>query len=100
MDNETEMIKQQTEETRGALAGKAERGFLDKIGERFEPALDKIKDLAISAGTGLIGELILKSVSPTIKDQVAGVIDEVASALTGKPVHLEHPTEPASADSS
>ena len=75
-------------------AAKAEPGFLAKMTERFEPALDKLKDLALEAGTGLVGKMILDSVGPAMKDQVAAVIDEVASGLGTKPPHLAAQQQP------
>ncbi len=72
---------------------------MEKMGERFEPALDKIKDLAINASAGLIGEMILSSVGPSMKDQVTAVIDEVRAALTAKPSRPDGAAEEASLSS-
>ncbi len=67
-----------------------EQGGNEQIGERFGPALDKLKGLAINASAGLIGDMILSSVSPSMRKEVAAVIDEFAHALGAQPLHKQN----------
>src|SRR2546423_1567536 len=87
--------EQLREEAPPSAPGPSEPSWLEKMGERFEPALDKLKELAINASAGLVGEMIMSSVGPGMKDQVADVIDEVAKALGARPPNLETAPEQA-----
>jgi len=64
-------------------------GLLDKLMEQFHPAIDKLKELAINAAAEAVGGMVMQSVTPALRKDVAGVIDQVASAVGGRPLHLE-----------
>jgi len=78
--------------------GASERSLLERESERFEPAMRKLKDLAICAGAGVVAKMVLPSVSPELRDPVQDVIDEFASALksTAAPEREPEESPPAS----
>jgi len=74
-----------------------EPGWFDEMIERFEPALDKLKELAIGATTGMVGEMILKNVPQHLHADVSSVIDQFTNAIGGKPT--PHPAQSLSSPS-
>jgi hypothetical protein len=78
--------------TTGALSEPTGPRPIDMMLERFEPALNKLKELAIGATANLVGEMLLSSVPKAMRKDLAGVIDEFTAALGGKPL----PHDPAS----
>jgi len=74
-------------------SGKSEGDCREQTGERFEPAVGKLKKLAINASAGLIGDMILSAVSPSMRNEVAAVIDEFAQALGAEPLHQQDSAE-------
>jgi len=59
-------------------------GWLDEALERFQPAISKLKELAIGATTGMVGEMIMSNVPMHLRGDVSGVIDRFTTALGGK----------------
>lgn len=73
-----------------------EPGWFDEVMHRFEPAMDKLKELAIGAATGLVSDMILQNVPQHLHADVSSVIDQFANAIGGKPVPHAPPPSPLS----
>jgi len=51
------------------------------------PVMGQIKELAIGTTTGVLGELVRSSVPEMLRDEVTKVVDQLTTALGGKPIH-------------
>jgi ElaB/YqjD/DUF883 family membrane-anchored ribosome-binding protein len=73
----------------------SESGWLSGLMRSFEPAIDKLKGLAIGATLGLARDAVTQSLSGEFAHQVGEVIDDVTKQLGGQPVapaaHEQHP---------
>jgi ElaB/YqjD/DUF883 family membrane-anchored ribosome-binding protein len=49
----------------------------------FAPALRRLKDLAITAGSGFVTEMLMSAAPPTMHDEIKATLEEFASALRG-----------------
>jgi hypothetical protein len=61
--------------------------WLGEVGKKLEPALDKLKGLAIGAVAGLVGQSLLSAVPEPLRDQVEEVVESFTTALGGTPIH-------------
>jgi ElaB/YqjD/DUF883 family membrane-anchored ribosome-binding protein len=68
-------------------AAPAGPGWMDQLGQTLAPALQKLKGLAVSAATGLIGEMLLKNVPQAYHAQLQEVVDNFTTSLGGQPIH-------------
>jgi hypothetical protein len=75
-------------------------GWLDKTMQRFEPALNKLKDAALGATVKMVGDMVIDAVPPQMREQVAGVIDEFAGAIGAEPIPEEQQPALSSAGAS
>jgi ElaB/YqjD/DUF883 family membrane-anchored ribosome-binding protein len=64
----------------------AEPSTWDRLTERLEPALDKLRGLAVGVATGVVGKMILNAVPDNLRKEVESVVHEVTTALGGKPL--------------
>jgi len=64
-------------------------GWLETLTSQYGDEINKVKGMAISTLGGLLGEMLLQSVPPALKDQVKEVVDGVTKKLGGHP--LEKP---------
>jgi len=55
--------------------------------EALRPAMSKLGQLAIGVTTGIIGEMVCKSIPEGLRHDVSEVIDDITLALGGKPIH-------------
>lgn len=63
----------------------ARPSWTDQLMGRFQPALDQLQEVAVTAGTGLLADMILKHVPQHLRGDVSGVIDQFSTAIGGKP---------------
>jgi len=51
----------------------------------FAPALRRLKDMAITAGSGFVAEMLISAAPPTMHDEIKATVEEFASALREHP---------------
>jgi ElaB/YqjD/DUF883 family membrane-anchored ribosome-binding protein len=88
--------------------------WLGKLGERFEPEVEKLKGLAVGTLFGVARDMISQWLPGALKDQVTDVINSFTTDLGGKVIrepllapqetrdeseHCEPPNQPKAADS-
>jgi ElaB/YqjD/DUF883 family membrane-anchored ribosome-binding protein len=59
---------------------------IDQVGDRFQPALSHLKELAIGAAVSMIGKMLVQSAPPALRDELSGVVEQFTTALGGKPM--------------
>lgn len=67
--------------------GAPRRSWWDTLTEQYGDELNKVKSLAISTLGGLVGEMVLQSVPPALKEEIKEVVDGVTTKLGGHPLH-------------
>lgn len=67
-----------------SLASSALAKGWDALKESWGPVADQLKQMAIGTTAGLVGEMVLKSVPPTLKDNVAKMLDDMTVSLGGQ----------------
>jgi len=66
----------------------------DKAFEALGPAISKLEGLAIGAATAVVGKMILEAAPEALRGDLEGVMNEITTALGGKPVpDLQRPDE-------
>jgi ElaB/YqjD/DUF883 family membrane-anchored ribosome-binding protein len=71
----------------------SEPGKGSEMVEALRPAMSKLRQLAIGVTTGLIAEMVSKSIPEGLHHEVDEVIDDITLALGGKPIHCFGPQE-------
>jgi ElaB/YqjD/DUF883 family membrane-anchored ribosome-binding protein len=64
----------------------SQRSWWETLAEQYSDELNKVKDLAISTLGSLVGEMIVESVPPPLKQEVKEVVNSVTSKLGGHPL--------------
>lgn len=62
-------------------------GWGEKLLEALSPATTKLRELAVGAVAGLLGEMILNATPENLRKDVTEVIDSFTTSLGGKPIH-------------
>jgi hypothetical protein len=60
-----------------------ERGHSSRAPSIFAPAIERLKDLALTAGSSFITEMLLSAAPATMHDDIRATVGEFASALRG-----------------
>jgi ElaB/YqjD/DUF883 family membrane-anchored ribosome-binding protein len=58
----------------------------DRLVKTFSPVLTKLSGLAIGVASGVVGKMILESVPESLRGEVENVVNEMTTALGGKPL--------------
>lgn len=54
---------------------------LDDLQSKWRPLIQKVKSLALGAATGLIGEMLVNATPPSLKNEVAEMVDQFTVSL-------------------
>jgi len=63
-----------------------EPGWTDQLADALAPALSKLKELAIGTSLGLVGEMVLPQLPETFRKEVGDALEQITTALGGKPI--------------
>jgi len=67
----------------GASGGKS---WFDEISSSLEPALGRLKRLAIGAAVGVVGQMVVSSLPEQVRGQLGEVVDQLTTSLGGEQV--------------
>jgi hypothetical protein len=66
--------------------------------KRFEPALNKLKDVALTATSNIVSEMLVSAAPIALRDQLRQVVAEFSSALRGEQQPTSSSQEPESTE--
>jgi len=66
--------------------GSAGKSWASYLPDSWMPLIDKLKGLAIGTMSGVIGEMVMKTVPENIKNEVSQMIDDATQRLGGTPL--------------
>jgi ElaB/YqjD/DUF883 family membrane-anchored ribosome-binding protein len=58
----------------------------DRAFEALAPAITKLESVAIGAATAVVGKMVLEAAPEALRGDLEGVINEITTALGGKPI--------------
>lgn len=68
----------------------AQPSWLGDLSQQLEPVFSKVKGLAIGAAMDVIGKMVMDAAPPVWRQELPSLIDQVTTALGGKPMHDSH----------
>jgi len=77
----------------------AQPTWMGELAQQLEPVFSKIKGLAIGAAVDLVGHMVMEAAPPAWRKELPPLIDQVTTALGGKPMHDSQFNGSASASS-
>jgi len=82
-----------------AASGPAQPNWMGQLAQQLEPVFSKVKGLAIGAAVDVVGQMVMEAAPPAWRQELPALIDQVTTALGGKPMHDTHFNGSASATS-